>query len=124
MDVFGIMRSAAPNSYYLRCPSLRQVFAGLLAHHVFGVPVGPVRIGGADAFLVLAVSGGSATHGVGQILRRSERRRRLVNAAGQPGGDLLEQPTVSVRITERGERAVAAMLGVRTADPMARKQVR
>ena len=56
-------------------------------------------------------------------LRRREGRRRGVDATGQPGRDLLEQPAVAVRITERGERAVAAMLGIRTADPDPPKQI-
>ncbi len=38
-----------------RTPSLRQLPAGLLAHHVFGVPVRPVRICLADALLMLTV---------------------------------------------------------------------
>ena len=46
-----------------------------------------------------------------------------VDAAGQPRRDLLEQPAVAVRIVERGERAVAAMFGIRTADPDPPKQV-
>ena len=58
-----------------------------------------------------------------QIVRRREGRRRGVDATGQPRRDLLEQPAVAVRITERGERAVAAMLGIRTADPEPPKQV-
>ena len=63
--------------------SLWQLCAGLFAHHVFGVPVGPVRVGGADTFLVLAAGGGGAPHGVRQVLRRREGRRGLVNAAGR-----------------------------------------
>ena len=58
-----------------------------------------------------------------QIVRRREGRRRGVDATGQSRRDLLEQPAVAVRITERGERAVAAMLGIRTADPEPPKQV-
>ena len=58
-----------------------------------------------------------------QIIRRREGRRRGVNATGQPRRDLLEQPAVAVRIIERGERAVAAKLRIRTADPEPPKQV-
>ena len=46
-----------------------------------------------------------------------------VDAPGKPRRDLLEQPAVAVRIAERGERAVAAMLGIRTVDPAPPKQV-
>jgi len=35
------------------------------------------------------------------------------SSSGKPRRDLLEQPSVAVRITERGERAVAGMLGIR-----------
>src|SRR5690242_21711785 len=37
--------------------SLRQLFAGLLSHHVGGVPVWPVRVALSRALLVLAVGG-------------------------------------------------------------------
>ena len=84
---------------------------------------GQFAIGRADALLVLAVGGRGAPKRARQIVRRREGRRRGVDATGQPRGDLLEQPAVAVRITERGERAVAAMLGIRTADPEPPKQV-
>jgi hypothetical protein len=48
--------------------SLRQLFAGLLAHHILGVPVGPVRISLAGALLVLPVGG---------LARRSALARSL-----------------------------------------------
>jgi len=38
-------------------PSFRQLSAGLLGHHVRGVPVGPVLVALPGAFLVLAVGG-------------------------------------------------------------------
>jgi len=37
--------------------SLRQFLAGLLRHHVLGVPGGPVRVALAGPLFVLAVSG-------------------------------------------------------------------
>src|SRR5882672_3410120 len=58
-----------------------------------------------------------------QIVRRCEGRRRCVDATGQSRRDLLEQPAVAVGITERGERAIAASLGIPTADPLPPKQV-
>src|SRR6267378_4318853 len=104
--------------------SLRRLFAGLLRHHVLGVPVGPVLVAlPPGALLVLAVGGLGTPKCARQIVHRSESRRRGVDATGHPRRDLLEHPAVAVRITERGERAVAAMLGIRTADPEPPKQV-
>ena len=64
---------------------------------------------------VLSVRGLRTPQRARQIVRRREGRRRGVDATGQPRCDLLEQPAVAVRIAERGERAVAAMIGIRTA---------
>src|SRR5262245_41166273 len=58
-----------------------------------------------------------------QIVRGREARHPGVDATGQPRCDLLEQPTVAVWIAERGKRAVAALLGIRTADPTPPKEV-
>ena len=44
-------------------------------------------------------------------------------AAREALGDFLKQPAIAVRITERGVRAIAAMLGMRTADPNTPEQV-
>ena len=55
-----------------------------------------------------------------QVVHRSERRLRGVDAAGQPGRDLLQQPAVAVRVAERGERAVAGVFGRRSADATVR----
>jgi MFS family permease len=49
--------------------------ARLLGHHVFGVPVGPVRVRLARALLVLAMGGLRAPQGARQLARRRERRR-------------------------------------------------
>src|SRR5882672_397129 len=64
-----------------------------------------------------------AAYQSGQFVRRREGRRRRVDATRQPRGDFLEQPAVAVWIAERSERPVAAMLGIRTADPDPSKQV-
>jgi hypothetical protein len=102
----------------------RQLFAGLLRHHVRGVPVWPVFVALATgALFVLAVRGRRTPKRARQIVRRREGRCRRVDAAGQARRDFLEQPAVAVRITERSERPVAAMLGIRTADPDPSKQV-
>src|SRR3984893_17487154 len=45
------------------------------------------------------------------------------STSGQARCDLLQQPAVAVGIAERRERAVAAMLGIRTANPEPPKQV-
>ena len=46
-----------------------------------------------------------------------------VNTPGQPRRDLLEQPAVAVRIAERSERTIAAMVGIRATDSNPSKQV-
>jgi hypothetical protein len=66
--------------------------------------------------LVLAVGGRRTPKRARQVACGAERSRGRVDAPGKPGRDLLQQPAVAVGIAERGERAVAAMLGVRTAD--------
>src|SRR5580658_10390062 len=63
------------------------------------------------------------------LLRLNQKlcQRRDVQIAestsGQARCDLLQQPAVAVGIAEGGERAVAAMLGIRTADPEPPKKV-
>ena len=52
--------------------------------------------------------------------RRGEGRLGGVDPAGQPGRDLLQQPAVAVRVAERGERAVAGVIGRGAADAAAR----
>src|SRR5215469_4464051 len=104
--------------------SLRQFRPGLLRHHVRGVPVRPVRVPLSDALLVLPVGGLRTPERARQIACRREGRRRRIDATRQSRRELLEQPAVAIRIMERSERAVAAMLGIRTADPEAPKQVR
>jgi hypothetical protein len=83
--------------------SLRQLSASLLRHHVRRVPVGPVRIALPGTLFVLSVGGLRAPKRTCQIAHRCEGRRRGVDTPGQPRRDLLQQPAVAVRITERGE---------------------
>src|SRR5271154_2071813 len=52
----------------LRYRLLRQLPAGLLRHHVSGIPAVPIRIGSADALLVFAVRSLGAPHRVRQIV--------------------------------------------------------
>ena len=85
------------------------------AHHVLGVPVGPVLVRLAGARLVLAVRGRRAPQRLGQV-GRGGVRRVAGDAAGQAGRDLLQQPAVAVRVAERGEGAVARVLGRGPAD--------
>src|SRR5580704_18364066 len=54
-----------------RSRSLRQLFAGLLRHHVGGVPVWPIRVALPRALLVLAVGGLRTPKCARQIVRRS-----------------------------------------------------
>src|SRR3954453_3756213 len=56
-----------------RC-SRRQLFAGLRAHHVLGVPLRPVRILLPGPLLVLAVRLGGLAEGLLQVARRIKRR--------------------------------------------------
>src|SRR3984957_17705484 len=108
---------ARPASRRRRRGRLRRQFRpGLLRDHVPGVPVGPVRVRSADALLVLTVSDRRSPHRARQIAGGSERRRRGVDPPGQAGADLLEQPAIAVRVAERGERAVAGVVGRGTAD--------
>ena len=95
---------------------LRQLFARLLAHHVLGVPIWPVRVGLPDALLVLAVRGGGAPKCARQVIPRRKGRRRGVDTTGQPLRDFLQQPAVAVRICEGNEGAVAEMVGLWAAD--------
>src|SRR5271155_1057247 len=97
--------------------SLRRLFAGLLRHHVRGVPIGPVLVALPGAFLVLAVGGLGTPKRARQVACGAERSRRGIDAPWKPGGDLLQQPAVAIGIAERGERAVAATIGIWTADP-------
>ena len=101
-----------------RSRSRRQLRPGLLRHHVRGVPVGPVLIGVADALLMLAVRDRRAPHRARQVAHRRVRRLGRVDPAGQPGGDLLQQPGVAVGVAERRERAVAGVAVGPAADPV------
>src|SRR6266576_6345357 len=92
----------------------RQRLAGLLPDDVVGVPVRPVRIVLAGPLLVLAVRGRRTSERGRELARRGECRVVGVDASGQSRGDLLEQPAVAVRIFERGEGAVAAVVGIWT----------
>src|SRR5437660_11393978 len=101
-----------------------QLLAGLLRDDVGGVPVRPVFIvPAAVPLLVLAVRGGRAPQRARKIGRRGECRV-ADHAAGQSCGDLLKQPAVAVGIAERGERAVAAVLGIRAANAFPPEQIR
>lgn len=50
--------------------SFREFFAILFAHHVLGVPIGPVGIRFPDPFLVLPVGLCGANHRLGEVTRR------------------------------------------------------
>src|SRR5580700_1149744 len=82
-----------------------------------------VRTSRASPLLVLAMRCLRTAERSRKLSRRGESRVVRVHASGQSHGDLLEQPAVAVRIAERGVRAVAAMLGIRTADPEPPEQV-
>src|SRR5580658_3293617 len=97
-------------NHHVRLLSLRQLFAGLLRHHVRGVPLGPVLIALPGALLVLAVGGRRTPERARQIVRRSVGSLAGIDAPRQPRCDLLQQPLVAVRVAERSKRAVAGMI--------------
>ena len=72
------------------------------------------------ALLVLAVGGRRTPKRARQVRRGCECRLGGVDPAGQPGRDLLQQPAVAVRVAERGEGAVAGVIGRGAADATAR----
>src|SRR3984957_2039289 len=118
----GSRLTASPPRRPRICCSFGQLLARLLAHHILGVPIRLVGVGLARPLLVFPVRGLRAA----QCLRQFARRRVLRVAGdttGQPRRDLLKQPAVAVRIMERRERAVAAMIGIRTAAPYPPKEV-
>jgi hypothetical protein len=85
--------------------SLRQLFAGLLAHHVLGIPVRPVRVGLPRPRLVLPVRGRRTPKRARQIVRRREGRGRGVDATRQPRRDFLNsQPLSSGSRNEANDR--------------------
>ena len=76
----------------------------------------------AGSFLVLAMRSSCATERGRESSGRREGRVCLY-AAREPLGNFLKQPAIAVRIAERGVRAIAAMLGIRTADPNTPEQI-
>ncbi len=72
-----------------------------------------------DALLVLAVGRRRAPERARQVARGAERGDAGVDAAGEAGGDLLEQPAVAVRVAELGVRAVALAVRRRAAHVLA-----
>src|SRR5580698_4881649 len=103
----------------------RQLGARLLCHHVGRIPVRPILVAlTPHALFVFAVGGRCAPKRARQVAYGSEGCRGRIDAAGQSGGDLLQQPAVAVGIAERGEGAIAAMLRVCAADSQPSEQVR
>src|SRR5206468_8548506 len=92
--------------------SLRQLRAGLFSDHVLGVPIWPVRVSLAGAFLMFAVSCLRPPKRARQIARRTEHRCCGIDPARKTRRDFLEQPAVPVWIFERGKRVVRTALRV------------
>jgi hypothetical protein len=59
---------------------LRRFLAGLLAHHVIGVPILPVGIGFPSPRFMLPVGRRGATHRLGKVVRRGRMSCRLQRA--------------------------------------------
>src|SRR5215207_8472618 len=87
-----------------------QFSAGLLCHHVLGVPARPVRVPLANARLMRAVCGLRATKGARQIACRGERGRVRVDPSRESCGDLLQQPAIAVGVVEDRVRTVAPIV--------------
>ena len=97
----------------------------MFGDHVGGIPVGPVFITlSSVAGFVLSMGDGGAAHGGGQISDRGEAGDSGVDAAGEAGGDLLEEPAVAVGVFEGGEGAIARVRGIGTGDANAAEDVR
>src|SRR5215467_5645854 len=100
--------------------SRRQVRAGLLRRHISGAPGGPVlvlarpvkQVRPPHALLVLGMGGLGPLERASQVGGGGECRRGGIDPAGQPGGDLLDQPRVAVGVGEGAERPVAGAFGV------------
>jgi hypothetical protein len=69
---------------------LRQFSAGLFRYHVFRVPIGPVRVSFAGAFLMLTMRGFRTAKRASQIACRTERCRRRIDSAWKSRRDFLE----------------------------------
>src|SRR5580698_8248530 len=83
--------------------SLRQIFAGLLRHHILGVPVGPAHVALTSSFLVLAMGGLRTPQRARKVVRRGESSLGAVDAPRKPSRALLQQPPVAVRVPERSQ---------------------
>jgi len=103
-----LARRAAAEDDHVVVAHSGELRACLLRDHVCGgVPVGPVRIRLAGALLVLAVRGCRADERVHQIVQGAVRRRRRIDTARQPAGDLLQEPAVpSGSLNDAKERYV------------------
>ena len=100
----------------------RQLRTRLLRHQVRGIPVGPILVALPGAPFMLAVCGLRTSKRARQIAYRCVRRV-AGDTAWQPRRDLLKQPGVAIRITERGERKVATVFRIRSADATARERL-
>ena len=100
-----------------------QRITSLLANDVLGVPIRPVRIMHASSLFMFAMRGRGTPQRSREFCCRGEGRVGLC-ATGKTCGNFLEQPTVAVRVVERGQREVAAVFWVRTANPDTAEQVR
>ena len=112
-------RTAAQHDH-VEIAHTRKLLAALFAHHVLGVPVGPVRVGPADALLVLSVGRLGAAQCRSQVTGGVERGGGRIEAAREAIGHLLEQPAVAVGVFERGKGVVALVIRIRPVDPITR----
>jgi len=78
---------------------IAATLAGLLSHHVGGVPVWPIRVAVPDALLVLAVGGLRTPKRIREFAFGAEGSRARSDTQ-RVGRDLLKVPAVAVGITE------------------------
>jgi hypothetical protein len=78
---------------------LRQLFAGLLMHHVLRIPGCPVGVGLPCLFLMLPVRLRGANHRLSEVTHRCIYRVAC-NTPRKAFRDFLQQPTVAIRIVE------------------------
>src|SRR6202000_1722207 len=89
--------------------------AGPPGDHIARIPVRPVLVMLPGQFFMLAVRGSGASQRPCKLYWRSECRDLPVRPSREPSGHFLEHPAISVRIAKRGERTVAAPLGIQAA---------
>lgn len=102
----------------------RQRSSRLFLDNVFGVPIRPVDVVPASgALFMLAMRCARTPQRRRELCRRTECRAGRFDPSRQAFGDLLQQPAVAVRVSERRERPVAPTFWVSTLCTLAAEKV-